>query len=147
MITGSSNFSYSGLHENLEFNVELKDSRDVKYALEKFEELWKAGVDISEKYVETINEKTWLNDTITPYELYLKFLYEYFKEKINEDMGSIYKDKRFLPEGFMDLEYQDEAVKDALTKLGDYGGVFLADVVGLGKTYISAWPVDIIAVR
>lgn len=138
VITGSSNFSYSGLHDNLEFNVELKDSRDVKYALEKFEALWKDGVDISEKYVETINEKTWLNDTITPYELYLKFLYEYFKEKINEDMDSIYKDKRFLPEGFMDLEYQDEAVKDALTKLGDYGGVFLADVVGLGKTYISA---------
>ncbi len=138
VITGSSNFSYSGLHDNMEFNVELKDSRDVKYALEKFEALWKDGVDISEKYVETINEKTWLNDTITPYELYLKFLYEYFKEKINEDTGSIYKDKRFLPEGFMDLEYQDEAVKDALTKLGDYGGVFLADVVGLGKTYISA---------
>lgn len=138
VITGSSNFSYSGLHDNLEFNVELKDSRDVKYALEKFEALWKDGVDISEKYVETINEKTWLNDTITPYELYLKFLYEYFKEKINEDMDSIYKDKRFLPEGFMDLEYQDDAVKDALTKLGDYGGVFLADVVGLGKTYISA---------
>lgn len=38
----------------------------------------------------------------------------------------------------MELEYQDEAVKDALAKLGDYGGVFLADVVGLGKTYISA---------
>lgn len=138
VITGSSNFSYSGFHENLEFNVELKDSRDVKYALEKFEALWKDSVDISEKYVETINSRTWLNDNITPYELYLKFLYEYFKEKINEDMNTIYKDRRFLPEGFMELEYQDEAVKDAMAKLGDYGGVFLADVVGLGKTYISA---------
>lgn len=138
IITGSSNFSYSGLHENLEFNVELKDSRDVKYALARFEDLWKDSVDISEKYIETINQRTWLNDTISPYELYLKFLYEYFKEKINEDMDSIYKDRRFLPEGFMELEYQDEAVKDAMTKIGDYGGVFLADVVGLGKTYISA---------
>jgi len=138
VITGSSNFSYSGLHENLEFNVELKDSRDVKYALEKFEELWKVSVDISEKYVETINQRTWLNDTITPHELYLKFLYEYFREKINEDQDAIYKDKRYLPEGFMELEYQDEAVKDALAKLGEHGGVFLADVVGLGKTYISA---------
>ena len=118
VITGSSNFSYSGFHENLEFNVELKDSRDVKYALEKFEALWKDSVDISEKYVETINSRTWLNDNITPYELYLKFLYEYFKEKINEDMDTIYKDRRFLPEGFMELEYQDEAVKDALAKLG-----------------------------
>ena len=86
--------------------------------MEKFEALWKDSVDISEKYVETINSRTWLNDNITPYELYLKFLYEYFKEKINEDMDTIYKDRRFLPEGFMELEYQDEAVKDALAKLG-----------------------------
>ena len=40
VITGSSNFSKSGLLNNLEFNVELKDSRDVDYALNKFEELW-----------------------------------------------------------------------------------------------------------
>ena len=40
VITGSSNFSFAGLVNNLEFNVELKDSRDVKFALEKFEELW-----------------------------------------------------------------------------------------------------------
>lgn len=36
VITGSSNFSYSGLKGNLEFNVELKNSADVKYALDKF---------------------------------------------------------------------------------------------------------------
>lgn len=77
VITGSSNFSISGLRENLEFNVELKDSRDVKFALEKFEALWKDSVDISEKYIETINLRTWLNNAVTPYELYLKFLYEY----------------------------------------------------------------------
>ena len=32
VITGSSNFSFSGLKSNLEFNVELKDSNDVKFA-------------------------------------------------------------------------------------------------------------------
>ena len=37
VITGSSNFSYSGLKGNLEFNVELKNSSDVRYALEKFD--------------------------------------------------------------------------------------------------------------
>jgi HKD family nuclease len=37
VITGSSNFSYSGLHENLEFNVELKQGYDVRFALDKFE--------------------------------------------------------------------------------------------------------------
>ena len=36
------------------------------------------------------------------------------------------------------LSYQKEAVSDAISKLEEYGGVFLSDVVGLGKTYISA---------
>ncbi|HZJ85046.1 MAG TPA: phospholipase D-like domain-containing protein, partial [Syntrophomonadaceae bacterium] len=83
VITGSSNFSKAGLVDNLEFNVELKDSRDVEFALEKFEELWEKSVDITDKYIETIHEKTWLKDDITPYELFLKTLYEYFKEEIN----------------------------------------------------------------
>lgn len=134
VITGSSNFSESGLVENLEFNVELKNSADVKYALDKFEALWKDAVDISKEYVETINARTWLNDYITPYELYLKFLYEYLKEDINidEDFES------YLPEGFLDMKYQKQAVVSAKKILDAYNGVFLSDVVGLGKTYISA---------
>lgn len=52
VITGSSNFSKAGLVDNLEFNVELKDSRDVEFALEKFEELWEKSVDITDKYIE-----------------------------------------------------------------------------------------------
>ena len=46
VITGSSNFSAAGLVNNLEFNVELKDYLDVKFALDKFEDLWKQSVDI-----------------------------------------------------------------------------------------------------
>ena len=136
VITGSSNFSITGLKDNLEFNVELKDSPDVKFALSKFKSLWKDAVDLSAKYIETIKTGTWLNDEITPYELYLKFLYEYLKEKINIDQADIYR--KYQPANFIDLEYQNEAVKDAKDKIEQYGGVFLADVVGLGKTYISA---------
>jgi superfamily II DNA/RNA helicase/HKD family nuclease len=134
VVTGSSNFSESGLIENLEFNVELKNSADVQYALDKFEALWKPAVDISKEYVETVNARTWLNDYITPYELYLKFLYEYLKEDINidEDFES------YLPEGFLDMKYQKQAVVSAKKILDAYNGVFLSDVVGLGKTYISA---------
>ncbi len=40
VITGSSNFSYSGLVGNREFNVELRQRRDVEFALSQFEELW-----------------------------------------------------------------------------------------------------------
>ncbi len=136
VITGSSNFTESGLVQNLEFNVELKNRADYEFALKKFNELWGNSVDVSKDYVETIEKKTWLNDDLSPYDLYLKFLYEYFKEKINKDQEEIFKES--LPEGFMELEYQMEAVKDARAKLEEYGGVFLSDVVGLGKTYISA---------
>lgn len=134
VITGSSNFSESGLIANREFNVELKNRADVEYALEKFEELWRDAVDISRDYIDTINDKTWLNDEITPYHLYLKFLYEHFKEDINIDEDF----ETFLPEGFMELDYQKQAVISAKKILDAYNGVFLADVVGLGKTFISA---------
>lgn len=136
VITGSSNFTKSGLRDNIEFNVELKNRSDYEFSLKKFNELWGNSVDVSEKYVETIKKKTWLNDEISPYELYLKFLYEYLKEKINIDKDELFKD--YTPENFMDLEYQKDAVKDAKMKLEEFGGVFISDVVGLGKTYISA---------
>jgi superfamily II DNA/RNA helicase len=136
VITGSSNFSLAGLVNNLEFNVELKDSRDVKFALEKFEELWAKSVDIKDAYIETIEQKTWLRDNITPYELYIKTLYEYFNEEINADKEAILDD--ILPEGFMRLQYQLDAVVEAEKKLEAYKGVFISDVVGLGKTFICA---------
>lgn len=134
VITGSSNFSESGLVTQHEFNVELKDHADVDFALRHFEVLWQEGVDISEQYVDTIKNKTWLNDGISPYQIYLKFLYEYFKEDINLE-----NDLEFsLPDGFMDLAYQKQAVLSARKILETYNGVFLADVVGLGKTFITA---------
>lgn len=90
VITGSSNFSAAGLKNNLEFNVELKDAPDVKYALEHFESLWKDGIDIRDTYIETVEKRTWMRDDITPYELYLKTLYEFFKEEINSDKPSMF---------------------------------------------------------
>lgn len=135
VITGSSNFTQAGLMDNLEFNVELKNRADYDFAQNKFNELWEDAVDVSEKYVETIQTKTWLSDSITPYELYLKFLYEYFKDELNLTEEVITK---YLPEEFKKLEYQDDAVLNAKKILEEYGGVFVSDVVGLGKTYISS---------
>ena len=136
VITGSSNFTQSGLVDNLEFNVELKNSSDYDFAINAFNDLWEKSIDVSQEYIETIRKKTWLNENITPYELYLKFLYEYLKEKINLDQEET--TTTYVPQDFMNLEYQREAVSDAKNKLEEYGGVFLSDVVGLGKTYISA---------
>lgn len=135
VITGSSNFTQSGLVDNLEFNVELKNRADYEFAKQKFEELWEKSVDVSENFVETLNEKTWLNQNITPYELYLKFLYEYFKDELSQT-DEIFT--RYLPADFKSFEYQKQAVLNAKKILEEYGGVFISDVVGLGKTYIAA---------
>ena len=134
VITGSSNFSRNGLQDQYEFNVELKNYSDVAYALKHFERLWAESVELNETYVQTVSHQTWLNDQITPYELYLKLLYEYFKEDINLDQDY----DAYLPEGFMELAYQKQAVIAAKKILEAYNGVFLSDVVGLGKTYIAA---------
>lgn len=134
VITGSSNFSQSGLINQLEFNVELKDSRDVRFALDKFEELWKQSVDVTTEYIEQA-ESSWIREDITPYELFLKCLYEYFKEEINED--KVDAKTLGLPPGFMKLQYQLHAVTRAEKILATYNGVFISDVVGLGKTYIG----------
>ena len=134
VITGSSNFSESGFVANREFNVELRSKRDVLFAEDQFNALWKESVDISDDFVDTIQNKTWLNDQILPYELYLKLIYEYLEEDIN--LANEFEP--FLPEGFMKLKYQNQAAIQAKKILETYNGVFLADVVGLGKTFITA---------
>jgi len=134
VITGSSNLTQSGLVDNLEFNVELKNPADYLFAKDKFEYLWKDAADISEKYIETVETKTWLNQDITPYHLYLKFLYEYFKDELSQT-DEVFAN--YVPEYFMKLEYQEQAVLNAKKIIEEYGGVFISDVVGLGKTYIA----------
>lgn len=137
VITGSSNFSYNGLKNNLEFNVELKDYADVKFAEDKFNELWNDSVDISKECIDTIEKDTWIKNDITPYEMYLKFLYEYFKEELNDDKLFNFDDNR-KPKGFKLYQYQSDAVVQAYKTLEKHNGVFISDVVGLGKTYICA---------
>ncbi len=135
VIVGSSNFTQAGLVDNLEFNVELRSKTDYQFALDKFNELWENAVDVKDKYLETIETKTWLNNAITPYQLYLKFLYEYFKDEIKQTEDVFLK---YIPSEFKKLEYQKQAVLNARKILEEYGGVFISDVVGLGKTYVSA---------
>ena len=134
VVTGSSNFSQSGLADNLEFNVELKNRSDFEFALAKFNELWSQAVEVSDNYIQTVELRSQFAQ-FSPYELYLKFLYEYFKSELSraDEIESAY-----LPAHFKKLKYQDDAVMAARRILEEYGGVFLSDVVGLGKTYMAA---------
>jgi superfamily II DNA/RNA helicase/HKD family nuclease len=133
VITGSSNLTDAGLSKNFEFNVELRDNSDIDFATKTFDRLWEEAVPVDTNSIEKLQQETYLNDHYTPYEVYLKFLIEYFGKSIEFDPNSISD----LPKGFKRLSYQVDAVNDGFTKLMKHNGFFLADVVGLGKTIVS----------
>ena len=133
VITGSSNLTDAGLLRNFEFNVELRDNSDIDFATETFNMLWEESVPIANEYIEKLQKETYLNDSYTPYEVYLKFLVEYFGRSIDFDPNSITD----LPKGFKRLSYQIDAVNDGFTKMMKHNGFILADVVGLGKTIVA----------
>ncbi len=138
VITGSSNLTSAGLGSeeevrNYEFNVLLHDYSDVQFATDEFEQLWKDSVPILPKFLQEVRDSTYLATEVTPHELYWKLLIEYFGPSIEYDPNAITD----LPEGFMRLAYQMDAVSSGYRLLEKHNGFFLADVVGLGKTVIA----------
>lgn len=133
VITGSSNLTEAGLIKNFEFNVELRDNSDIDFATKTFEKLWLESIPVDIDSVEKLQKETYLNNEFSPYEVYLKFLIEYFGESVEFDPNSVSD----LPKGFKRLSYQIDAVNDGFAKMMKHNGFFLADVVGLGKTIVS----------
>lgn len=137
VITGSSNFTDAGLGSgvmhNYEFNVQLNDYQDVKFATDEFEKLWAESIPLLPVDVQDIKKQTHLNDTVTPFELYVKVLTEYFDKNIDYDPDALGD----LPDQFKKLSYQIDAVNEGFNMLLRHNGFILADVVGLGKTIIA----------
>lgn len=140
-ITGSSNLSGNGLgisqDKQYEFNVRLTDYEDVKFAKDEFETLWEEaeGCPITAEDIMTGPiQQSYLNGDLTPYELYIKMLMEYFSDRV---LATDAQDAFDMPEGYDKYEYQTDAVVEGYKKLLKYDGFFLADVVGLGKTVIA----------
>ena len=139
-ITGSSNLSGNGLgigeDKQYEFNVKLTQYEDVAFARHEFELLWDEAKNVA---IDAVDFKATLDDTyvkedVSPYELYIKMLMEYFSDRVL----AIDNDDPFdMPDGYSKLEYQTDAVIEGYQKLIRYDGFFLADVVGLGKTVIA----------
>lgn len=139
VITGSSNFTSAGLGgknnnlSNYEFNVLLRDYDNVKFALEEFEALWENASEILPVDAQHIKKQSYINDEVTPFELYIKMLIEYFGKSV--DKSEIFDSN--LPKGYSNLEYQADAVIDGYGKMMRHNGFILADVVGLGKTVVA----------
>ena len=139
-ITGSSNLSGNGLgiseDKQYEFNVKLSQYDDVQYAKDEFEQLWKEaeGCEITADDIRDNIEKTYLKGDISPYDLYIKMLMEYFSDRVMEAEN---ENALEVPSGYTKYDYQTDAVIEGYQKLLRYDGFFLADVVGLGKTVIA----------
>ena len=139
-ITGSSNLSGYGLgiseEKQYEFNVKLTQYPEVQFAKEEFELLWQEseGVPIEATDLENTMDGTYLKGDVTPYELYIKMLMEYFSDRV---LATDNTDPFDMPKGYTRYDYQSDAVIEGYQKLIRYDGFFLADVVGLGKTVIA----------
>ena len=139
-ITGSSNLSGNGLgisqEHQYEFNVKMDRYDDVQFSKDEFEQLWEEakGCEITAKDVKTTIEQTYLKGDVSPYDLYIKMLMEYFSDRVLETDNN---DPFDMPEGYTKYDYQMDAVVEGYQKLVRYDGFFLADVVGLGKTVIA----------
>lgn len=139
-ITGSSNLSGNGLgiteDKQYEFNVKMAQYDDVNFAKDEFEELWKEAesCEITAEELKVNIERTYLKGDVSPYDLYIKMLMEYFSDRVMESDNDEALD---VPDGYTKYDYQMDAVIEGYQKLLRYDGFFLADVVGLGKTVIA----------
>lgn len=139
-ITGSSNLSGNGLgiteERQYEFNVKMTQHEDVQFAKDEFEQLWEEakGCEITADDLKTSIDRTYLKGDVSPYDLYIKMLMEYFSDRILETDND---DPFDMPDGYTKYDYQMDSVIEGYQKLIRYDGFFLADVVGLGKTVIA----------
>lgn len=135
VIMGSSNISDSGLGikqpPQYELNVAMKDYDDVKYCYDEFDALWNQAIPLTAKDIQKDINTTFLGYQPTPYELYIKVLIETFGDQVEDNFTLK------LPKEVKDLKYQKDAVIQGYQMLLEHNGLFLADVVGLGKTIIA----------
>ncbi len=93
---------------------------------------WSLSTDYKDLFIELLENSKFGGREYTPYEIYMKALYEYFKDDLDTDLS--HPSTRSAVEL---TEFQEDAVKKARRILARYDGVIVADSVGLGKTWIG----------
>jgi len=126
---GSSNFTSSGLTRNSELMLTSMSQAIAKGLREWFEGKWTQSEDYKPDLIDTLRASKFGSKPYTPFEVFMKALYEYFKERIalEQDRAATVDLARF----------QEEGKAEAIRLLDKWGGVLVADAVGLGKTYIG----------
>jgi len=139
-IVGSSNFTGAGLTTNRELNAVLKQSSAVQELQAWFEAHWAKAEDYKTELLALLERFT---RVYTPYEIYIKVLYEALRDRLDQDLGE--KDAKPSPIALAD--FQHDGYLAAKEILENYGGVLIADSVGLGKTYLTLRLLDDYAYR
>lgn len=97
-----------------------------------YDDQWRLAVDFKADFIDLLESSKFGGRIFTPYEIYMKALYEYFKDDLDSDFSSS------ATRSAVELaEFQEDAVKKARRILARYDGVIVADSVGLGKTWIG----------
>lgn len=155
-IIGSSNFTEKGLQGNSELNYletnpliityPSTSTSTIKGHVGWFEEKWAQSEDWTKEFLEQVlkpskpvqiieTEKKKKAEALTPYELYIKLLQYNFGDLLDVDTSQVISD--YLPNDYIRLDYQIDAVKQCFSIMRNHGGFMLADVVGLGKTIVG----------
>ncbi len=134
-VVGSSNLTLSGLTHNTELNVVVHGNENHAKLTEWFDSLWAEAQDFDTLLVREL-EQSWAAAKVTPYDIYMKSLYALVADRLDEgERGEILWDDE-LTRSLAD--FQKTAVRQAVQMIRDNRGAFVADVVGLGKSYIGA---------
>lgn len=138
-LVGSSNFTLPGLTENVELNVQITGA-PVAVLQEWYEEHWEDAEDVTPEILKTFERHT---RPYLPFEVYSRSLQQYFlghEETVSEweQSGS-----RIFP---VLARYQRDGYGGLLKRADRYGGAFLCDGVGLGKTFIGLMLIERFAV-
>jgi len=128
-IAGSSNLTRAGLTTNLELNLGRWDPSVFSQARDWFNALWDEAVpfDLAIFYEEIEAE-------YTPYQIFLRVLWQLYGQELDREVEEV---------GQIPLTaFQQHGVWRAQRILEDFGGVIVADEVGLGKTFIAGAILD-----
>ena len=100
-----------------------------------FEDLWDEAEDFDEALMREMRN-SWAAATPSPYDVYMKALYALVRDRLE---GEKETDPLAADEITDELaDFQRVAFRQAVTIIKEHRGAFVADVVGLGKSYIGS---------